>query len=80
MGKAIISTKFHNDLPVLLEHGKNIYFVEDNYQSFKDAIEFLLNNPQEVNKLEQGAYKYWSDNSLPKSVITRIINFTAKYK
>jgi hypothetical protein len=30
MGKAIISTELSNDLPVPLEHGVNIHFVENN--------------------------------------------------
>lgn len=80
LGKAVISTKFHNHLPIPLEHGKNIFFVEDDYQSFKEAIEFLLQNPKEVLKLEKGASKYWRDNLLPEVVVTQLVNFTIKNK
>lgn len=79
LGKAIISTPLHNDLPVPLTHGENIHFIEDNKESMINAIQYLLENPDYVKKLEQGALIYWSSYVQPSKVIERIINF-AKHK
>ncbi len=74
MGKAIISTPLYNDLPTPLVHGENIHFVEDNYDSIKMGIEYLINNPDYVRKLEVNALKYWNDNVEPKVVVKNILN------
>lgn len=79
LGKAIISTPLYNDLPVPLEHGVNIYYVEDNYDSFRKALEYLIENPSYVKKLEEGALEYWRKYVTPKMVIERIINFAQNY-
>jgi hypothetical protein len=78
LGKAIISTQLHNDLPFPLLHGHHIHYVDDNYESIKDGIQFLLENPNYVNKLEQGAIEYWNLYTTPQNVTKRIIEFALK--
>lgn len=67
LGKCIISTKLNNDLPCPLEHGKNIHFVEDNEESMREAIEYILAHPDYRHKLEQGAKEYWEKYGTPEA-------------
>lgn len=78
LGKAINSTPFYNDLPVPMIHGENIHFVEDNYESIKEAIKYLKDNPNYVKKLEKGALMYWNELVMPEKVIEKIFNFALK--
>jgi glycosyltransferase involved in cell wall biosynthesis len=74
MGKAIISTPLSNNLPFPLVHGKNIHFVEENLESIKAAIDYLLKNHDYVKQLEKGALEYWNDFGAPQKVIQNIIS------
>jgi glycosyltransferase involved in cell wall biosynthesis len=74
MGKAIISTPLSNNLPFPLVHGKNIHFVEENLESIKTAIDYLLKNPDYVKRLEKGALEYWNNFGAPQKVIQDIIS------
>jgi hypothetical protein len=74
LGKAIISTELSNDLPFELEHGKNIHFVKEDLESIKTAVDFLLDNPDYVKKLEKGALEYWNKYCEPKKIIQIIID------
>ncbi len=67
LGKCIISTKLSNDLPYPLEHGKNIHFVEDDEESMREAIEYILAHPVYRHKLEQGAREYWEQYGTPEA-------------
>lgn len=67
LGKCIVSTKLSNDLPYPLEHGKNIHFVEDNEESMREAIEYILAHPEYRHKLEQGARAYWEKYGTPEA-------------
>ena len=58
LGKAIISTPLKNELPVPLEHGKNIHFVSSE-QQLKDAVSILRDDEKYRSDLEKGAYQYW---------------------
>ena len=65
LGKCIISTKLSNDLPYPLEHGKNIHFVENTELAIKEAIEYIIANPEYKYKLEEGAREYWNKYGTP---------------
>lgn len=65
LGKCIISTPLSNDLPYPLEHGVNIHFVEENEQSIREAIEYILAHPDYRHKLERGARDYWEKWGTP---------------
>ncbi len=79
LGKAIISTNIHNDLPFPLIHGQHIHYVNNDYESIKKGILFLLGNPEYVKKLQRGALEYWELYTSPKSVVKRISEFAIKY-
>ena len=65
LGKCIISTPLSNDLPHPLEHGVNIHFVEENEQSIREAVEYILAHPDYRHKLERGARDYWEKWGTP---------------
>ena len=67
MGKCIVSTELSNDLPAPLEQGKNIHFVENDKESMKEAIRFILDNPDYRMKLEAGAKAYWEEYGTPEA-------------
>ncbi len=72
MGKAIISTPIINELPVKLEHGKNVHIVT-NADEMKSALNFLLSNDKYRRSLENGAREYYEQFVSPKSVIGNIL-------
>lgn len=59
MGKAIVSTPLVNDLPYPLEHGVNIHFVENDLESIREGVSYVLSHPEYRHRLEQGAIDYW---------------------
>lgn len=65
MGKCIVSTKLSNDLPSPLEHGKNIHFVENDKDSMKEAVQYIVRHPDYRMRLEQGAQAYWEQYGSP---------------
>lgn len=67
LGKCIVSTKLSNDLPHPLEHGVNIHFVENNEESMREAVEYILTHPDYRHKLEKGAREYWETYGTPKA-------------
>lgn len=69
LGKCIVSTQLQNDLPVPLEHGKNIHFVEDSQDSMAEAIGFILSHPEYQRKLENGAKEYWAAFGTPTAAL-----------
>ncbi len=70
LGKAIISTKLYNDLPAPLEHGVNIHIVEDNEESIKEAVTYILQNKAYRLQLETGAKEYWNKYCTPLKVFS----------
>jgi glycosyltransferase involved in cell wall biosynthesis len=73
MGKAIISTHLVNELPVPLEHGKHIYYVNGE-QDIEEAVSLLLKDNDLKNRLEKNAKSYYENYASPSKVIERIIN------
>jgi glycosyltransferase involved in cell wall biosynthesis len=67
LGKCIVSTKLSNDLPYPLEHGVNIYFVENSEESMREAVEYILTHPDYRHKLEKGAREYWETYGTPEA-------------
>jgi len=73
LGKAIISTKFSNELPVSLEHGKNIHFISNN-KDFKLDFDKIINSREYRLKLENEAKKYFIEYVSPEKVIKSIVS------
>ena len=65
MGKCIVSTRLSNDLPAPLEHGKSIHFVENDKESMKEAVQYIVSHPDYRMRLEQGAKAYWEQYGSP---------------
>lgn len=65
MGKCIVSTALSNDLPAPLRHGENIHFVENDKESMKEAVDYILKHPDYREKLEKGARTYWDQYGSP---------------
>lgn len=65
LGKAIISTPLSNDLPAPLTHGVNIHFVDDDIDSIREAITYIINHPDYKERLERGARAYWASYGTP---------------
>lgn len=78
LGKAIISTSLSNDLPAPLTHGVNIHFVEDDLDSIKDAICYIIQNQDYRRQLEQGARKYWEAYGTPEKSLELLGIITKK--
>ncbi len=72
MGKAIISTPLINKMPVDLEHGQNIHFIED-VSEMKDAISKILTDRNYRTTLEKGALEYFNKYLKPEMVMKRIL-------
>ena len=72
MGKAIISTPLHNEMPYQLEHGKNIHFVNTESE-IKVAVERIQNDLSYRRKLEMGAKAYFDAYLAPEVIIKRLI-------
>lgn len=72
MGKAIISTPFINKMPIELEHGKNIHFIEDPSE-LNTAIGKILNDHNYRAALEKGALEYYQKYLSPEMVIKRLL-------
>jgi len=72
LGKAIISTPLSNDLPAPLTHGVNIHFVEDDIDSMKAAIAYIVRHPDYKEQLERGARDYWETYGSPEKSLQLI--------
>ena len=72
LGKAIISTPLSNDLPAPLTHGVNIHFVEDDIDSLREAITYIINHPDYKERLERGARAYWASYGTPEKSLELI--------
>jgi len=72
-GKIILSTHFVNELPVNLEHGKNIYYTESNENSIYDSVKHIVLNIELQKKLEIGSLEYWNTNANPGANLRKLI-------
>ncbi|MBO6032573.1 MAG: glycosyltransferase [Prevotella sp.] len=78
LGKAIVSTPLSNDLPAPLTHGVNIHFVEDDIDSMKDVIGYIIHNQDYRKRLERGAREYWEAYGTPEKTLESIGIFTQR--
>lgn len=74
LGKCIISTPISRELPIPLQHGENIHFIDGSERSIKDAILLIIENPSYRKKLEIGARSYYETLLAPEKVIQRLID------
>ena len=73
LGKAILSTSFHNEMPVALIEGEHIVFLKDGtVDEMKNKINFLLDNPDLRAQLETNAKNYFLENLMPKRVFEKL--------
>ena len=78
-GKVIIAEKLTAELPVSLEHGKEVLFFEDD-QELISLIEEVLENDTLSKKLSENAKIYFDTYVHPKQNMKRIINFMLAQK
>ena len=71
-GNAIISMPLNRALPLPLEHGKHIFFVESEDQ-IDSAVSELMNDPGLRNRLQNGARSYFDEVCSPTASIERLI-------
>ena len=72
MGKAIISAPLTKELPVSLDHGKHIYYINEK-QDIEKAVALLLEDKDFRHNLERNARTYYENFASPKKVIESII-------
>jgi glycosyltransferase involved in cell wall biosynthesis len=73
IGKAIISTKFHNEMPIELIDGKDILFLKvGDVSEIKNKINFLFENPDLQIQLETNSKQYFLENLMPKKVFEKL--------
>ncbi|GAB3513205.1 hypothetical protein GCM10027341_54930 [Spirosoma knui] len=73
LGKAIISTPFHNELPVPLEHGKHIHVVDGSVEQIQDAVQRLLTDTTYRQNLEQQSRTYYDAYVQPAAVVRYLL-------
>lgn len=73
MGKAIITTPLYNELPFPLEHGKEVFIVEDE-AGIKDAVRQLLEDKELRKTLQSNAKRYYDQYASPERVISCIMD------
>lgn len=73
-GKIILSTSFVNDLPIPLEHGKNIYFTQADEDSIYQAVKDIVTDENLQKILEIGSRRYWQTHAQPSACINQFIN------
>lgn len=72
-GAAILSTPFNNELPIALEHKKNIFFSQADEDSLYNAIKFLVTNKELCKSLRRNTKQYWDLYASPTACITHFL-------
>ncbi len=73
LGKAIISTPFHNELPVSLTHEKNIHFVSGSVDDIREAVQKIGTDAAYRTSLEKESRRYYEQYVQPKAVIAHFL-------
>lgn len=73
LGKAIVSTPLERLMPVPLEHGREIHFVDGSVESIRDAVRLICSDDAYRRRLERGAREYYDKYLSPAAVIDRIL-------
>lgn len=74
MGKAIISTDLHREVPEELVHGEQVHFVADSVDSIREAVELVNRDVEYRTHLERGARSWYERNLTPQRVASRILD------
>lgn len=72
-GKILLSTPFVNNLPIPLEHGKNIYFTQADEDSIYQSVKNIVVNENLQQILESGSREYWLSHAQPSACINHFI-------
>lgn len=72
LGKAIISTSHHNELPKELENNKHLIYA-NNQQEIEEAIDMLIKDQKIKKRLEFESRNYFDDHLAPDKVIQKLI-------
>ena len=70
--KCIVAERFSTELPLPLEHGKNIMYFDTNEECL-EICKSLLNNPSKINILSINARSYYEENILPENNLKRVL-------
>lgn len=73
LGKAIISTGVPQRLPAPLRHGEEIWYVDDDVDALRGAIERIAGDDALRTHLEQGARAYYDRWLAPAVVVDRLL-------
>lgn len=66
-GAVIMSTSFNNELPVALEHRKNIFFVNKDEDSLYDAIKTVVSDKELCESMHKNIKEYWNEYASPQA-------------
>ncbi|ASB48293.1 glycosyltransferase [Alkalitalea saponilacus] len=66
LGKAMIATPIKNLLPVPLEHGKNIHFINGGEDEVQDAVKKLTTDHAYRQQIENNIKEYFNANVTPE--------------
>lgn len=69
MGKIILSTPFENELPVPMEHEKNIYFTGTSEDEIYQSLLKINSDKELQQRLQEDTVKYWHDYASPSATI-----------
>jgi hypothetical protein len=72
LGKAIVSTPFHNKIPPGLKHGENIHIVDD-LSEMEAHIPRILRDRAYCRHLEQNARRHYEEYLAPRRIIEIIL-------
>jgi hypothetical protein len=73
LGKAVIATPLARAMPVPLEHGQNVHFVDGSEAAIQDALQKICGDATYRGQLEREARAYYDRYLAPKAVIGRLL-------
>lgn len=68
-GAVIISTSFNNELPIALEHRKNIFFVNEDEDSLYAAVKTIVSNKELCESMHKNITEYWNEYASPQACV-----------
>ena len=73
LGKAIIAAPLAREMPVPLEHGRNVHLVDGSEAAIQDALQKICGDAAYRRQLEREARAYYERYLAPKSVVERLL-------
>lgn len=73
LGKAIVSTPIIRALPLPLEHGHHVHYVDGSVESIEEAIRQIRADNQYRLSLEYNARRYYETYLAPERVVRRVL-------